>query len=94
MVRVLTKRACQISHLDADFARMQKLQQKTATPAQLKAPPTGPRKFGNVWLPHKRPNVQNARAKLGIVTAVSVSELGVGPVLMNCVEACQGECQC
>ncbi|KAG8741407.1 hypothetical protein FRC12_015692 [Ceratobasidium sp. 428] len=39
---------------------MQKLQQK-------KAPPAAPRRFGNnAWLPHKRPNMQNARAKLGV----------------------------
>ncbi|KAG9107053.1 hypothetical protein FRC07_008702, partial [Ceratobasidium sp. 392] len=52
-----------------DFARMQKLQQK-------KAPPTAPRRIGNAWLPHKRPNMQNARAKLGIVTVKSGAKAG------------------
>ncbi|QRV90744.1 CAP-Gly domain protein [Ceratobasidium sp. AG-Ba] len=45
-----------------DFARMQKLQQKKAPSANVA------RKYGNAWLTHKRPNMQNARAKLGIVT--------------------------
>ncbi|QRW04840.1 CAP-Gly domain protein [Ceratobasidium sp. AG-Ba] len=44
-----------------DFARMQKLQQKKAPSANVA------RKYGNAWLTHK-PNMQNARAKLGIVT--------------------------
>ncbi|KAG9101384.1 hypothetical protein FRC06_003080 [Ceratobasidium sp. 370] len=53
-----------------DFARMQKLQQK-------KAPPTAPRRFGNAWLTHRRPNMQNARAKLGIVTVKSGAKASV-----------------